>query len=428
MSRWIEAVKIEILSHSLTTRLFILSAMLSGFLISFDYAVIRPVSNSVFITAYGSSLLPYAWLATVPLNLIGVALYNKYLPRLGCFKMFTAIVALVMTMNLFAALFMKQFSFLPFLFYIWKEMYIMMMFQQLWSVIHSVISFKKAKYLYGMFFGCGALGAVAGSMIPGFLAHSLGSETLLFSTIPTYLLLLFTYRSALSHTQEGIGFNITDEKKHTSLSALLHGAKMISSSHLLTFILSIVVLMQLSSSLIDYQFNTVLEKTIALKDLRTEYTARILSIVHASSICLQLFGSFLLIHCLGVRRSHLLIPLLLCLNSFLFLLFPLFGVISFSYIAIKCFDFSLFGVIKEMLYIPLKPDEKFRAKSLIDVFALRSSKAFASVIILLLQPFLAVTAFPLLTWSGMLVFVLWIAIVIRMLKSTELQENKFVEN
>jgi ATP/ADP translocase len=36
---------------------------------------------------------------------------------------------------------------------------------------------------------------------------------------------------------------------------------------------------------------------------------------------------------------------------------------------------SLFGVIREMLYVPLQLDEKFRAKAIIDVFAYRTSKA-----------------------------------------------------
>ena len=38
-----------------------------------------------------------------------------------------------------------------------------------------------------------------------------------------------------------------------------------------------------------------------------------------------------------------------------------------------------------MLYLPLKNEEKFKAKAIIDVFAYRSSKAVASLIIIALQ-------------------------------------------
>ena len=415
----LKAIKNEFFSFTSQQRLFIFFAMLCGFLISLEYAVVRPVSNSVFLTAYGSSTFPYAWLATVPLNLLVVSLYNQYLPRLGCFKIFSIISILIMSTNLFCSLFLTQISWLPFAFYLWKEVYIMLMFQQLWSVIHSTIAYGNAKYLYGLFFAVGALGASIGSILPGFFAVKMGSESLLMTTVPVYALLFLCYYFALKQTKEGIEMKLDDEKKRTSLNAFFHGLKMIGSSRYLTFILVIVVFMQLCSTLIDFQFNASLEKTILQKDLRTEYTGRILGIVHAATISLQLFGSFLLIHFLGIKRSHMLIPFLLCLNSIVFQFFPIFGVISFAYISIKSCDFSLFSIIKEVLYIPLKPDEKFRAKAIIDVFAYRSSKAIASTLILSLQAILGSVFLPFLNWASIVFFLLWIGIVIALFKDHE---------
>lgn len=408
--------KNEISTFSTQERFFILFAMLCGFFISSEYAIIRPVSNAIFLTAYSSSAFPYAWLLAVPINFIIVSLYNKYLPRLGCFKMFVTVTGLVVSVNLFCSLFLKQIFWLPFVFYLWKEVYIMLMFQQLWSVIHSTISFERAKYLYGLFFGVVALGASIGSILPGFFAVKIGSEPLLIATLPIYFCLSFCYYFALKQTKEGVRMRLDDEKKRTSLNAFFHGLKMIRSSRYLIFILAIVVLMQFCSTLIDFQFNTALEKTILQKDLRTEYTGQILGIVHAMTISLQLFGSFVLIHFLGIRRSHLLIPFLLCLNSIAFQLFPVFEVISFAYISIKSCDFSLFAIIKEVLYIPLKPDEKFRAKAVIDIFAYRSSKAIASVLILGLQAILSTAFLPILNWGSILLFIIWISIVFAFLK------------
>jgi AAA family ATP:ADP antiporter len=330
--------------------------------------------------------------------------------------MFASTTVVVIAVNSFCALFLDRISWLPFVFYLWKEVYIMLMFQQLWSVIHSTISFGKAKYLYGFIFGVGACGAMMGSILPGFFAVKLGSESLLFATLPIYFALSLGYYFALKQTKEGVGMKLDDEKQKTTLNAFYHGMKLIVSSRYLTFILLIVVLMQLSSTLIDFQFNSVLEKTILQKDLRTQYTGRILGCVHAATISLQLFGSFLLIHFLGIRRSHLLIPFLLCLNSIAFSFFPLFGVISFAYISIKSCDFSLFGIIKEVLYIPLKPDEKFRAKAIIDVFAYRSSKAIASALILGLQAFWGSSFLTILSWGSIALFVLWMGAVFALLK------------
>lgn len=409
----IEHIKNELRRFTVQERLFIFFSMLCSFFINCDYAVIRPVSNAVFLTAYSASDFPYAWLATVPLNLLIVSLYNKYLPRLGLLKTFLCVATGIISMNLFAALFLDRLFWLPFVFYVWKEIYILLVFQQLWSMIHSTISFDRAKYLYGFFFGVGALGATVGSLLPGFFAVKMGSESLLFATFPLYLALSICYYFALKQTS---ATKIDDNKPRTSLGAFYHGLKLITSSRYLTFILLIVVFMQFSSTLIDFQFNAALEQNILQKDLRTEYTGRVLGIVHAATICLQLFGSFLLIHYLGIKRNHLLIPFFLCLNSIAFQCFPLFGVITFAYVAIKSCDFSIFGIIKEVLYIPLKPDEKFRAKAVIDIFAYRSCKALASVLILGLQAAVGSTFLPILNGGSIVLFMLWMAIVIKLLK------------
>ncbi len=412
-------------AFSSSQRLFILCAMLCGFLISAEYAIIRPVSNSVFLSTYGASFFPYAWMAAVPLNFAVVALYNKYLPHLGCFKMFVGIASLIGGMNLFCAFYLAEIPSLSFFFYVWKEVYIMLMFQQLWSVIHSAVSIDRAKYLYGILFASGGLGATAGSILPAFFAVKMGSESLLFASLPIYLLLLFVYRFALKQTPQGVAMRLEPEIKKTSLEAFFHGVKLIAQSRYLTFILCVVVLMQICSTLVDYQFNFVLERTLFDKDLRTECMGKVLGIVHSITVGLQLVGSFLLVHYLGVKRSHLLIPFLLCLSSVAFLFYPTFAVIAFGYISIKSCDFSLFGVIREMLYIPLKPDEKFRAKAIIDVFAHRSSKALASLLILALQVLFATRLSTILSWACVGLFVAWLLLVGLMFKQpTPLPANE----
>jgi len=419
----IQRIRQEISSLSIKERFFILSAMLCGFLISAEYAIIRPVSNAVFITAYSTQCFPYAWLALMPLNLLIVALYNKYLPKLGCFKMYAAIAGTVVFGNLFCAFFLDQLSWLPFVFYVWKELYVMLMFQQLWSVIHATIALDRAKYLYGILFGVGATGAVVGSTIASCCAVKVGSENLLFSTLIIYSLLTASYLMLLHFSARGVHHQVVDEEKRSSWNALKHGCGLIAKSRFLIFILLIVVFMQVSATLIDFQFNYSLENQVFSKDLRTAYTARIMGIVHIATIALQFVGSFLLVHFLGLKRSHLLIPLVLLVNGLGFLLFPAFSMISLSYITVKCFDFSLFGVIKEMLYIPLKQDEKFRAKAVIDVFAHRSSKAIASLLILAIQ-WVAVSSAPaILSWTGMVILVLWGLTVVYMLPAVIRKEN-----
>ncbi len=414
------AIQSELLSYTKAERYFVLAAMACAFCIMGEYAIIRPVSHSVFLTTYGSSGFLYAWLACIPLNLAVVAFYNRLLPKWGCLKMFLCIAAIIVSGNLFCVFFLKKIWVLPFLFYIWKEVYVMVMFQQLWSLIHANMKEGRAKYLYGLMFAIGGAGGSLGSLLPGFCAVSVGSESLLLFTVPLYMLLFLAFFLAMKNQAVVAGV------PSKSLPHLRDSLQRIASSKLLVFILLIVVFMQLTSTIVDFQFNTVLETSILDKDLRTQYLGRLFGIVSFVTTGLQVIGSYLFVHYLGLRRSHLFVPMTLCCNAIGFLISPGFGMISVSFAAIKAVDFSLFGVIKEMLYVPLKVEEKFQAKAVIDVFVYRSSKALAASLILGLQ-FFELQNF--LTEGLIALFVIWGFIVIKLFKqeqpsaAPEKQEN-----
>ncbi|KAG6559923.1 TLC ATP/ADP transporter [Candidatus Rhabdochlamydia oedothoracis] len=407
---------------SATEHLFIIGAMLCGFFISADYSIIRPVSTSLFITKYGTQFFPYAWIISVPLNLLLIGIYNKYLPKLGCLRIYLIVAGSIVAINYSCALLIKHFSFLIFFLYIWKEIYIMLMFQQLWSIIHSTVSLKHAKYLYGFFLGAGGLGSLLGSLLPGFFAVKVGSESLLYMTLPLYLCLTAAF--ILTLKQSNAGESLLLKEKKSAKEALLHGVKLIINSRTLIFIALSVLFMQLSATLVDYQFSTYLEQTIIGKDLRTQYIGRVLGIGLGISVCMQFFGTYFLIQMMGVKRLHMGFPMLLGLMSILSFLFPGFAITTLVFILLKACDFSLFTIIKETLYIPLSSDEKFRAKAFIDVFLYRFAKVFASLIILSLQMVLTSYLLPVLHSISICVFISWVAIAIYLLKKMQTSELK----
>lgn len=407
------SLKEELLSYTYTEQAFIFFAMLCGFFICCEYSIIRPISHSLFIQTFSAHAFPYAWLALMPINFFIVSLYNRFLPRWGSKKLFLSLIFMVITINIFFALFCKKIPSLSFFFYIWKEIYVLMLFQLLWSVIHSNIELKKAKYLYGIFFGVGGLGSILGSSIPSFFAISYGSENLLFFSIPVCILLSFTYIK-MSHYSTGKILSHKPEEK----GGMIHGIRLIMGSRFLIFILLVVCFMQISSAIVDFQFNNFLGRSFPIKDVRTEYAARIMGIVHTMTVILQFMGSYFLIKWMGMKRSHYSVPTFLGIPILLMIAMPVFPVISFVFVVYKTMDFSIFGVIKEMLYVPLKPDEKYRAKAVIDVFAYRGAKTFASLLILFVQ-FAFVHVFHILSFVNVLIVILWIFSVSYGLKEYE---------
>ena len=70
----------------------------------------------------------------------------------------------------------------------------------------------------------------------------------------------------------------------------------------------------------------------------------------------------------------LLIPGLLGAAVATYAAIPRFAAMASAKVASKAFDYSLFRAAKEILYIPLSYDARYRAKQVIDAFAYRFSK------------------------------------------------------
>lgn len=416
MKEGVAKVCVVFKSYTHAEKLFILFVMLCSMCITAEHAIAKPISCSVFIANFSAAFFPYAWLVMMPINFLVVMLYNKFLPRLGCFNTTAALVFIVAGFNLICAFSLGASSVLSFIYFIWKDIYVLLMFHQLWSVVHSTIAADRAKYLYGIIYGVGGLGAIGGSCIPGFLATKTGSEILLLITCFIYLAFIVFYKGMLKarecmETVEALPTALFS--KNTS-----GGVQLIYKSKQLQFILMIVVLMQLASTFIDFEFNTHLASFVSNKDLRTEYSARVFGAIHTVNIFLQFFGAFIILQVLGMKKSHFFIPVLCACNILGFILFPVFGLITLCFSMIKALDYSIFTIIKEMLYLPLKVEEKFKAKAVIDVFAYRSSKALASLAILALQ-FLQLTS--ILSWVLLAVFIVWLVVVFYMFKQAYLK-------
>jgi AAA family ATP:ADP antiporter len=389
--------------------------MICSFCITAEAAITRASANSVFLSAYTAKLFPTAWLVSVILNFAIVTFYNKFLPKMGCVRMLILSVSIALLMNTFSAFYLKQFHFLPFILYLWKDIFVILMFQQLWSVIHATMNIARAKYLYGIVFGMGGLGSVAGSLMTGFFAVHLGSEKLLLTTLPFYFLIIISYCVAL-HVRS----SVTDKQNIDGMSRdttdVMGGMKLIRKSTFLKFILIIVLAMQVSSTILDYQFSSYLEKAFSIQDLRTAFLGKFFGLVNTINIFLQFIGSYLLVRVIGLERSHLAIPIILTIYGIGFLLFPTFPFICLYFANIKALDYSIFGIIKEMLYIPLKVDEKFKAKAIIDVFAYRTAKACASLIIILLGLITSIELNTLLSWGVLVIFFAWMISVLVLFK------------
>lgn len=346
-----------------------------GFCLAAEAAITKSVSTSYFIERYSVTFFPYAWLLSMPINLILVAIYNKTIDRLGPVKILGTSIFITIALYLCCLFYLDESRSLPLILYISKEVLVMFMFHSLWSVLHASIHFDRAKYLYGIFFGFGGLGSIFGGWIVSSYAQ-MGSANLLIFTIPLYLLTFFCYAKGCS-LQGNMRFSqkITFSKKKKSS---FYGIKLIRNSNIMLFILIFVACQQLTTTLIEYQFNGELGHHFPQLDSRTKYLGSILSIINCINVFMQFVGSYLFVQSMGLLKAYFLLPSIILFKFLVYLCCPSFFMLSLSYGVVKAIDYSIFGILTGMLYIPLSVEEKFHGRVFINVFAYRGSKFIAS--------------------------------------------------
>lgn len=264
---------------------------------------------------------------------------------------------------------------------------------------------------------------MVGGIVSGTLAVQLSSQTLLFSTLPAYLFLLFFYN--LAHKNSAIN-TITPAQKASTTPKAGEGFSLIRKSSVLTTMMFLVIFFQLMVAFTTYQFNLSIEEHIQDLDLRTQYTGRLFGLIHVLMTFFQIFGSYFIMEKMGEKRSHYIVPTILLFNAIFLILIPSLFVTSYAFVFLKFFEFSFFGIIMEMLYIPLSLDEKFRAKAVIDVFVRRSAKALGAIVLFIIPWIKGIKPHVLIGIVTLPILISWITLVRSFFKPNK--EHLKIEN
>jgi len=339
----------------------------------FGYEFVRAVSSSLFIGAFGADRLPVV-MALAPVATVAfVYTYGYLLSRLGARRALTVttLASAALVTACYAAL-QARISLAAGLLYVFREAYIVVLVEQYWSFINSRVSQGQARWVNGPITGLGSLGAMAGGYTVKTFTGGLGSETMLLfaavSLVPAALLSNLAYRLG------GEPQPADDERggRHGHLALGLF------RSRYLVLLALLIVATQVVSTALDLRFSTLVQEAITAKDQRTAFFGGFYLKLNGVAFALQFGITPLLLRVLPLWLIHGLIPAVHVVAGSLLLVTPTLRVGATAFLLFKAFDYSLFRAAKEILYIPLPFDARYRAKSLIDAFGYRFAKGASS--------------------------------------------------
>ena len=373
----------------------------SAFFLMLGYECIRSSSSSLFLEKYSASLLPNV-LLFIPLLLLTVLyIYNWLLSRVGPRKtlVITTVVAsgfIFITIVLISMGLDDLRLFLVLL----SEVYIMILVEQYWAFVDSTVDVSFAKKFNGLFTGIGTLGSILGGLLAGKLAATLGTTTLVYlsaaSLLPVSLLGDLAYRASPLKRVE----------VHRS-EPLSFGWAQLREIPILKMLLAIVLSTQVLATVLTLSFQNMLQTHYPGLDSRTAYSGNFYAALNAVCLLLQFLGVPLALRYFRPILVQAFIPMI-NLGFALWVLFhPTLLSVGMALLVFKVMDYSLFRATKEILYIPLSFEARFRSKGIIDIFGYRFSKGFTSLLLLLLRPWI-VLGTTVYSSLGMVALGVWI--------------------
>lgn len=347
---------------------------LLAFLILFGYAIARPATESLFLDAHGHEGLPAVWATVAGAAVLAVALYNRAAARVGLTTVLVGVLGVsALGLVLLLVLWPTSPVGVAFALYVWKDVHIVLVLEALWSLANVVFSTKTARWAYGIFCAAGSVGGITGNLAVGPIAAAYGTAQSLWVTA-----LLFAVQAAVAwRLGRAAGRPGPRQPRAVGLGDSL---RLLRRSSYLGWLLLLVGSVQVVVTLVDYQFNAVIQAAYPEMNRRTAVIGQVYAAIDASSLVLQLATGAVL-RVVGLRSALLGIPVLLGAVLAAFLAVPRFAVMAVTKVASKALDYSLFRAAKEMLYIPLSYAEKVRGKALVDMLTYRVAKGGTSILI-----------------------------------------------
>lgn len=385
------------------------------------YEFIRAVSTSLFIDAYGSKNLPWVMAAVPPGVYLIIYTYGRFLSWWGANRALAATSLLSAGLIVGAyALLVMGYPIAAAIIYVFREAYIVLIIEQYWSFVNSTLSPEQARSINGPFCGIASLGSIAGGSLVLYLAEPLGSEVLLLlaaaSLLPAAVCSMIAY--TLAGEPQPSEVEKDGQQGHT-------GIRVVFQSRYLVFILMLILATQVVSTVLDLRFNGLVEASILDKDARTAFYGGFYGQwLGISAALLQFIGVPILLRLLPLRLIHLGIPAIHFVSCGVLTFRPSLRSAATAFLFFKAFDYSIFRAAKEMFYIPLSFDARYRAKQVIDSLGYRVAKGGSALAIALIGLALSIgsgsipgVAFSL---TAMAMAVVWSGIVSKL--TTQYQE------
>ncbi|MGD9904715.1 MAG: Npt1/Npt2 family nucleotide transporter, partial [Vicinamibacterales bacterium] len=390
---------------------------LYSFLAMTSYNIVKPVTRSQFISSLGADNLP--WVQFGAGMVIGLLMqgYTKAMaavPRRWTIPVTQAgmIVLLVSFWMLFTQVGAEWVSVG---FYLYGLILGILLISQFWTLANDVYDPRQAKRLFGLIGGGASLGGATGAAITATLVERLGTTTMLLVSA-VILAGCFLIVVRIVRTNERAGQS--DAAKTGEEEGVSSGEAfaLLRSSRHLQIIALVITFAAIGAAIIEQQLNmaTAEAKGQANTDGITQFLAQVTVYLSLIGLFIQVAVTSRIHRLLGIGFALMILPVSLGATGLLMLAVGALWTSGVARVVDTSLRYTVDKTTREILFLPLPVDVKYRAKPFIDVTVDRLSKgAGALLILVLIKDWGLGLSWQQLSYASLTIMALWVFFALR---------------
>lgn len=262
-------------------------------------------------------------------------------------------------------------------FFIWTSVYNLFVVSVFWSFLADLFTNAQAKRLFGFVAAGGTAGALTGPVLTALLAVPLGATNLLLMSAGFLAVsVLCVHRLADWYRRQPRPGNRENAAAERAMGGtVLAGIRLVWRSPYLLGLCLFMLLFTTLSTFLYFQQAQIVRDTLASAAERTAVFAVIDLTVNTLTLVIQVFVTARLVKALGIGWTLALVPVLLAAGFAVLALVPAFAALAAVQVIRRAGDYAVTRPAREMLYVVLGREEKYKAKSFIDTVVYRGGDA-----------------------------------------------------
>ena len=355
-----------------------------------SYYIIRPMRDEMGI-AGGVGKLQWMFTGTFLVMLAAVPLFGWVAKRFPV-RQFLPYVYYFFIANLisFFILFKTDFThaYVARAFFIWASVFNLFIVSVFWSFMTDIFNNEQARRLFGVIAAGGTAGALTGPVLTAALINPLGPANMLLISVSFLVLAVWCIHRIVAWKNSTGIYSSQDVAQHPEKEfsskgqaiggGIFAGIRLVFSSSYLAGICFLILLYTTLATFLYFQQAQIVRDSFSDSASRTAIFAAMDFSVNLLTIVAQLLLTSRIVRKWGLSWALALIPLLLGFGFLLLGMMPMLSILIAVQVLRRAGNYAVMKPAREMLYVVLGKEEKYKAKNFIDTVVYRGGDAVSA--------------------------------------------------